>query len=155
MTQRTRPSQTRSYSTPPPTAPPIERVSILPATSPTLAAADAAETLQLAPEFSAESPTELPSNPVRSQTKRLPYHVSRTPTNNLPIYSDIKAGKTLKQTLIRKITGDAYVLRDELKKELNLDPERETCEVNAITGHIIIKGWCRPRVERFLSDRGF
>ncbi|KAF2433662.1 hypothetical protein EJ08DRAFT_560362, partial [Tothia fuscella] len=85
----------------------------------------------------------------------LPYHVSRTPTNNLPIYTDIKAGNTLRQTRIRKIAGDAQALRMELIKGLKLDPEREKCEINGVTGHIIIKGWHKPRVEKFLIEKGF
>jgi large subunit ribosomal protein L49 len=81
--------------------------------------------------------------------------VSRTPTNNLPIYSDIKAGKTLKQTRIRKITGDVQALKNEIIKVLELDPEREKAEVNTLTGHILIKGWHTRRLQKFLTEKGF
>jgi large subunit ribosomal protein L49 len=81
--------------------------------------------------------------------------VSRTSTNNLPIYSDIKAGKTLKQTRIRKITGDVHALRNDIVKALQLDPEREKAEINALTGHILIKGWHTRRLQKWMIEKGF
>jgi large subunit ribosomal protein L49 len=97
-------------------------------------------------------PSEAPSS---ISTQKLPYHVSRTPTNNLPIYSDIKAGKTLKLTRIRKITGDVQALKNEIIQALKLDPEREKAEVNPLTGHIVIKGRHTRSLQKFLTEKGF
>lgn len=56
-------------------------------------------------------------------------------------------------TRIKKIDGKRDVLRDELRSVLGL-PEKE-CVINETTGHIMMKGWHRPKVERFLKERMF
>lgn len=40
-------------------------------------------------------------------------------------------------------------------KTLKLDEEQDRCEINSVTGHIVIKGWHKPRVEKFLIEKGF
>jgi hypothetical protein len=103
-----------------------------------------------------ESHSPSSDSPVpHNQPIHLPYHVDRTGTNNLPVYLDLKAGKTLRQTRIRKIVGDVHKLKDDLVKELGLNPEFEKAEVGAVTGHIVIKGWHRAKVENFLKGKGF
>jgi len=83
----------------------------------------------------------------------LPYHVQRTHSNNLPVYHDIKGGGTLKTTIIRRITGDASVLREELAKLFNL--EKGKSSVKNPTNHVVLKGKYRDEVIKYLRERGF
>lgn len=84
----------------------------------------------------------------------LAYFVSRTPSNELPIYQANARGGNLKLTRVRKIDGDASVLRDELRKALGLT-KKEECVVNPITGHVVLKGHFKDPVSRFLRERMF
>ncbi|SMR63829.1 unnamed protein product [Zymoseptoria tritici ST99CH_3D1] len=81
----------------------------------------------------------------------LPYFVSRSANNELPIYTLRKRGGNLKMTRIKKIDGDRHILRDELKSLL----KNSDCVVNSVTGHIMIKGHHKPQVEKFLRERMF
>ncbi|RAL64718.1 hypothetical protein DID88_001749 [Monilinia fructigena] len=80
-----------------------------------------------------------------------PYWVSRTPSKNLPVYLLAKAGGNLKQTKIRKIEGDIMKLKDQLEEAFF----NKEIRVNQLTKQIIIKGWCKPEVEKFLVARNF
>ncbi|KAL2356098.1 mitochondrial large subunit ribosomal protein-domain-containing protein [Cryomyces antarcticus] len=95
--------------------------------------------------------TSTESQPLRKQ--KLPYHISRTPTNNLPIYHTAKRGGNLHETRIRKISGSVQALRDDLQKELGV--QNKDCTINTLTGHIIVKGWHKGRVTQFLLERQF
>lgn len=83
----------------------------------------------------------------------LPYYVSRTKSNELPIYHDWKRGGNLKLTTIRKIDGRPETLRDDLMGLLRL--QREDAVVNGITGHVVLKGHHKVEVEKFLRARRF
>lgn len=65
------------------------------------------------------------------------YHVARTTTKNLPIYTDYKRGGNLKLTTIRKITGDLSALKEELKLYLRM--KDEDVKINSLTQHVIVK----------------
>lgn len=96
------------------------------------------------------------------------YHVARTSTKNLPIYSDYKRGGNLHLTTIRKITGDLSALRDELR--VFLGKKDEEVKINSLTQHVIVKvgplcsapacmlthaqGHHVPQVTDFLRARG-
>lgn len=80
--------------------------------------------------------TSAASSPVPNQ----PYLVTRTTTNNLPIYLLAKRGGNLKQTRIRKIEGNVQILKKQLQEELGLD-EKDVV-INSLTKHIIIKVSC-------------
>ncbi|KAK3207448.1 hypothetical protein GRF29_103g1055776 [Pseudopithomyces chartarum] len=80
------------------------------------------------------------------------YHVGRTSTKNLPVYSDYKRGGNLHLTTIRKITGDISELRDELRVFLN--KKDEDVKINSLTQHVIVKGHHVPQVTDFLKARG-
>lgn len=54
-------------------------------------------------------------------------------------------------TRIKKVHGDPGVLRDELRKVLG---GREVV-VNGVTGHVMIKGHVKGKVEGFLRERLF
>lgn len=59
----------------------------------------------------------------------------------------------MRQTRVKKISGNIDSLRDALQVELAV-PEKE-CVINRLTNHVVIKGWHRPRIEAFLSARKF
>ncbi|KAI5288996.1 hypothetical protein KEM54_004583 [Ascosphaera aggregata] len=66
-------------------------------------------------------PTPARSAPIASTSRRtglpltnLPYFVRRTASNQLPVYTDTKAGGTLQQTKIQKIEGNVEALKDQL-----------------------------------------
>lgn len=66
---------------------------------------------------------------------------------------DWKAGGNLKHTRIRKIVGNTKTLGEDLAKELQIDPE--LVAVGKVTGHIVIKGHFKEKVEAFLKAKGF
>ncbi|KAF1946682.1 hypothetical protein EJ02DRAFT_366846 [Clathrospora elynae] len=80
------------------------------------------------------------------------YHVSRSATKNLPIYTDYKRGGNLHQTIVRKITGDLSALRDELRVFLN--KKNEDVKINALTQHVVVKGHHTAQIADFLKARG-
>ncbi|KEQ77371.1 hypothetical protein M436DRAFT_35589, partial [Aureobasidium namibiae CBS 147.97] len=83
----------------------------------------------------------------------LPYFVTRTPSNEFPIYTLRKRGGNMKLTRVKKIDGNIDILRDALQAELKV-PEAE-CVINRLTNHVMIKGWHKPRIEAFLKARNF
>lgn len=91
----------------------------------------------------------------------LSYFVTRTRSNELPVYQDRKRGGNLKLTTVRKIDGDPSVLRDELRIALGFvgangtKGKVEDCVVNPLTRQVVMKGHFKPRVERFLRERMF
>jgi large subunit ribosomal protein L49 len=116
---------------------------------------------------SAPSPQTTPSNTLSAlklaPTSRTPsavnislpppkYHVSRSASKNLPIYTDYKRGGNLHLTTVRKITGDLSALRDELRVYLN--KKNEDVKINTLTQHVQIKGHVRGEVMKFLEARG-
>jgi large subunit ribosomal protein L49 len=84
---------------------------------------------------------------------QLSYHVSRSHTNNLPIYRDFKGHGSLKLTLIRKISGDANALKKDLIEYLRIDPKHAAVVQPA--NHIKIKGQYTGSVQKFLLEKGF
>nr|OQO15500.1 hypothetical protein B0A51_16911 [Rachicladosporium sp. CCFEE 5018] len=83
----------------------------------------------------------------------LPYFVTRTPSNELPIYTLRKRGGNMLLTRVKKIDGKIEDLRDELRVHLGLG-EKEAV-INRITNHVVLKGHHRPKVEQFLRERKF
>ncbi|KAF1362311.1 hypothetical protein EJ07DRAFT_9697, partial [Lizonia empirigonia] len=80
------------------------------------------------------------------------YHVARSAFKNLPIYSDYKRGGNLHLTTVRKITGDLHALRDELRAWLA--KKDGDVSVNALTGHVVVKGRHTAQIAEFLKARG-
>ncbi|KAF1973576.1 hypothetical protein BU23DRAFT_464401, partial [Bimuria novae-zelandiae CBS 107.79] len=94
-------------------------------------------------------------SPAQKFTIELPppkYHVARSSTRNLPIYSDYKRGGNLHLTTVRKITGDLSALRDELRVFLN--KKNEDVKINSLTQQVIVKGHHVPQITQFLQARG-
>ena len=89
-----------------------------------------------------------------SQTAEIAgYYVRRTRSNQLPVYTDIRNGKTRLLTLIRRIDGDPRVLSQELKECLGLNQDEIT--VNRVTGHVVVKGRRKMEIVHFLESKGF
>ncbi|KAF6219286.1 hypothetical protein HO133_005111 [Letharia lupina] len=108
-----------------------------------------------------KTPTPPPASPAVKPSAQvglaalppLPYHVHRTASQKLPIYHLAKRGGNLHQTRIRKIEGNVEKLREEIVAGLAL--KEETVVINRLTGHIIIKGWYKDNIKRFLEERHF
>lgn len=81
------------------------------------------------------------------------YFIARTPTRNLPVYQESKRGGNLKQTRVRKVSGQTAALVAQLTGAL--EPRPEWIRVNGVTGHVEMKGWYKGQVEGFLVGRGF
>lgn len=73
------------------------------------------------------------------------------------MYTDYKRGGNLHLTIVRRVQGEAEVLRDQLRNELRqkrgLDEKRVV--VNGLTGQVVIKGFVKEDVVRFLRERRF
>lgn len=89
------------------------------------------------------SPADLPaSTSISAQQQQrtpptgLPYLISRTPSLFLPVYQDTKRGGNKKLTILKKIEGDARVLKEALRGELKLEDGQ--IKINHVTGHIEI-----------------
>ncbi|KAF1838024.1 hypothetical protein BDW02DRAFT_542939 [Decorospora gaudefroyi] len=80
------------------------------------------------------------------------YHVSRSASKNLPIYTDYKRGGNLHLTTVRRITGDLSALRDELRVFLN--KKNEDVTISSLTGHVVVKGRHTGDISAFLRARG-
>jgi len=85
------------------------------------------------------------------ERKVYPYRVTRTPSNNYPIYTLSKRGGNLKLTKLRRIEGDVNVLRKDLQAALGMD-EKDVV-INQLTRHIIVKGHKTKEIEAFLTER--
>ncbi|EOD48108.1 putative mitochondrial large ribosomal subunit protein [Neofusicoccum parvum UCRNP2] len=89
----------------------------------------------------------------QAQQTLLPYFVQRTPSNLLPVYNTAKRGGNLKQTKLRKISGDVKRLRDDLKAYLDLSDKEIV--INQLTQNIIAKGNHRLQIIKFLESKKF
>lgn len=98
----------------------------------TTEASSASRTSSTPPPSSQASPSASPRQP-----RQLTYLVERTPSKNFSVYNDARAGGTKKQTVVKKIVGDARALKDEIAEELHFPKDDVT--INPVTGHIKIK----------------
>jgi large subunit ribosomal protein L49 len=104
------------------------------------------------------SPNKLIPEPIQhlpedQSAPNLEYFVTRTKSNELPVYTDTKRGGNLKLTTVRKIDGNPEVLRDALRERPGLEGKRVV--VNEVTKHVVIKGHVKPEVIDFLRERRF
>ncbi|RAR07227.1 structural constituent of ribosome [Stemphylium lycopersici] len=147
--QKKKPALPSKHPRPASQATPTKADDVAPA--PTAAPRDAANTTSTLKQ----KPPKKPKTPLAPKITLPPpkYHVSRSATNNLPIYTDYKRGGNLHQTTIRRITGDASALRDELRVFLNR--KNEDVKVNSLTNQVVIKGHFKGEIDAFLKERGF
>ncbi|GLA22514.1 hypothetical protein AnigIFM63326_003428 [Aspergillus niger] len=106
-----------------------------------------------------ETPVSQP--PPNLQLTNLPYFIRRTASNQLPVYLVTKAGGTKQQTKLQKTEGDLDALRNDLAQYLGLEsgdpraPKSPDVTINRLNGHIIVKGWRKSEILKFLQERNF
>jgi large subunit ribosomal protein L49 len=82
-----------------------------------------------------------------------PFFVERTAFGKgLPVYSDIKNGRTRHLTVVRRIYGDINALTTQLKNEF---PEINKISVKPNQQKILIKGDWASEIKIFLTNLGF
>merc|ERR1712028_277150 len=79
----------------------------------------------------------------------VPFQVTRTASKQLPVYSDIKNGRTKFVTVVRRIRGDVEAMEAELAKVCNGAP------IHRRNGSLEIKGDHRVEVRKWLAELGF
>ncbi|PLN78956.1 putative mitochondrial large ribosomal subunit L49 [Aspergillus taichungensis] len=102
--------------------------------------------------------TDAARPPVNLQLTNLPYFIRRTASNQLPVYLVTKAGGTKQQTKIQKTEGDMDALRSDLAQYLGLESggaKSPDVTINRLNGHIVVKGWRKPEIQKFLLERNF
>eukprot|EP01016_Furgasonia_blochmanni_P028148 TRINITY_DN2959_c0_g1_i1.p1 TRINITY_DN2959_c0_g1~~TRINITY_DN2959_c0_g1_i1.p1 ORF type:complete len:168 (+),score=25.89 TRINITY_DN2959_c0_g1_i1:110-613(+) len=82
-------------------------------------------------------------------TESLPFHISRTHMNNLPVYREYRSARHTKRTVIRHISGDVEAFAKELTKVVS------NAEVNVKVGRVEVKGLHKESVQLWLSKLGF
>ncbi|KAF2813950.1 Img2-domain-containing protein [Mytilinidion resinicola] len=116
------------------------------------AATDADNPTSPIPSSKALPSKRFPS-PASQTQKELRFHVARTPSNFLPVYKDAKAGGNKHLTTVRKISGDATQLKDELSELLALP--KGHAFINPVTGHVVVKGWYKDQIVKYLESKNF
>ena len=79
----------------------------------------------------------------------LPFSVERTHASNIPVYTDIKHGGSRKCTVIRKITGDLNLFKEELSKVVSNAP------ITDKMGRVEVTGLHSQKVKLWLMRLGF
>ncbi|KAJ5644931.1 Phosphopantothenoylcysteine decarboxylase [Penicillium longicatenatum] len=100
-------------------------------------------------------PQQTTRAPAPLQLNNLPYFIRRTGSNQLPVYLVTKAGGTKQLTKIQKTEGDLDALREDLARSLGVDLRSSDVSINRLTGHIIVKGWRKNEILKFLKERNF
>ncbi|CAI2168163.1 5550_t:CDS:2 [Funneliformis geosporum] len=74
----------------------------------------------------------------------------------LPVYIDIKNGRTRILTEISRIEGDVEALCNDIRKELFYESqEKNLVKVNPTNNHVIIKGRHGLMLKEWLAKKGF
>jgi large subunit ribosomal protein L49 len=81
-------------------------------------------------------------------TEHLPFQIKRTANKQLPVYSDIRNGRTRYLTIVRKFSGDVKELKEELERLLGLP-------VTEKVGKLVIPGKHVATVKNWLKQLGF
>lgn len=152
---RTKPSPSSTHSRPPRDAKPSSPFSSASSASSASSTYTSSRTWKRDPATAKRELPHVDSAPAFVAQSALPpptYHVTRTKSNSLPIYTEFKRGGNLHLTTVRKITGSAAALRDELRDFL--DKATEDVTINSLTGHVVVKGHHSSLVGAFLKARG-
>ncbi|KAJ1667907.1 mitochondrial 54S ribosomal protein img2 [Coemansia sp. RSA 2052] len=80
-----------------------------------------------------------------------PYFVHRTRFQSLPVYTDVKNGKTRKLTTVRRIEGDLEALRADMAKALS----DSSIQIKRTSQQLVIKGDRSDEVRAWLTRSGF
>ncbi|KAK5045264.1 hypothetical protein LTR84_009370 [Exophiala bonariae] len=103
------------------------------------------------------------SSNVTRPTTTFPFLISRTASNNIPVYETAKNGGNRHITSIRKISGDIEKLATTVRDALEL-PEhivdvkgrkKDTVVINWTTNQIVIRGWRGAEVKKWAELSGF
>ncbi|KAJ2747690.1 mitochondrial 54S ribosomal protein img2 [Coemansia sp. BCRC 34301] len=94
------------------------------------------------------SPTAATGGP---QLVTYSYFVHRTRFQSLPVYTDIKNGKTRKQTTVRRIEGDLEALRADMSKALS----DSSIQIKRASQQLVIKGDRSEEIRAWLTRSGF
>ncbi|KAI0053831.1 hypothetical protein FA95DRAFT_1578959 [Auriscalpium vulgare] len=89
----------------------------------------------------------------------LPYFIPRNSRGALPVYSDIRNGRTRYLISVRNIQGDTNALANDLAKDLFVpgSPEAQRIKVQIIRSkHLLLAGgrW-KHNIVHWLADKGF
>eukprot|EP00300_Choanocystis_sp_HF-7_P036935 c52899_g1_i1.p1 GENE.c52899_g1_i1~~c52899_g1_i1.p1 ORF type:complete len:156 (-),score=27.88 c52899_g1_i1:67-534(-) len=82
-------------------------------------------------------------------TEGLPFDIQRTKSKMLPVYSDIRNGRTRHITIVRKVTGDMLAMKHDLSLVCG------GAEVVAKAGHLEVVGDYKTAVRAWLKSLGF
>ncbi|KAJ5792846.1 Phosphopantothenoylcysteine decarboxylase [Penicillium pulvis] len=96
-----------------------------------------AQALKEQPISSTPFPQQTTRAPAPLQLNNLPYFIRRTGSNQLPTEGDLDA------------------LREDLARSLGVDVRSSDVSINRLTGHIIVKGWRKNEILKFLKERNF
>ena len=77
-----------------------------------------------------------------------PFHVARSRLGNLPVYTDMRNGRSRVVTILRKYSGDAVALQSELELLVG-------SQVRAYHGRLELNGSHKALVCKWLADLGF
>ena len=86
--------------------------------------------------------------------QRLHFAVVRSQNGNLPVYTDLRNGRTNKRTILRKYTGDANALRAALREELKEQTGKDM-EVFMYHGRMEVRGHHQDVLRNWLTRLGF
>ena len=90
--------------------------------------------------------------PRADPSPQLPFDITRTRTNNIPVYIDIKGGGSKIVTTIRKVRGDLKELEKCVRSRLGDDFHYQ---INELTSQLHIKGNHKDPIVRLLKELGF
>jgi large subunit ribosomal protein L49 len=104
-----------------------------------------------------------PSPRLSSIPRPLPYAISRTPSQQLPIYQLSKSGGNKHLTRIRKIEGDLSQLKTDIRAALGVEDyvidrmgrKKENVAINWTTRQIVVRGWRKPELVKWAEGMGF
>ncbi|KAL1841142.1 hypothetical protein VTJ49DRAFT_7367 [Mycothermus thermophilus] len=144
--------------TSPPTSTPQEPT-ITAATSPTpTTTSEAAQALTPSTNSPAPpTPSPEPKNalPLRHPRKRpaLPYFVSRTPSNELPVYQ-VKKNSGKRTTRVKKVEGDWAKFRLALAEALNIEDPKDI-KADPLKRIFTVQGTRKDEITKWLLEQGF
>ena len=90
-----------------------------------------------------------PMNEPLGTIELLPFHVDRTHTGNLPVFTDIRSGGSRQCTVVKKIYGDVNQFKEELAKIVSNAPIEDKM------GRLEVNGIHSQKIKLWLTRLGF
>jgi len=101
----------------------------------------------------------IPLDPLSVDIKRpvvqYPYFVGRTQYKQLPVYTDIRCGRSRLLTIIRRIEGDVMALANDLWEDLFSKSRKGTVSVRSVSNQVVVKGLHDHAIKYWLYKKGF